>query len=76
MVKFQELENKYNFHACNLENKYWGINSILVPETKPTIDENFKGFREIYKEEQNLSHFTEIYWDEPYITGEIKLPDE
>lgn len=73
-MSIQEIQNKYNCYFTYLENKFWANNSILVPKNKPVINEQFKNLIQIFGNNTDL--FTEIYWNEIGVIGEIKLPGE
>lgn len=63
------------FSVTYIHNKFWGLNSVVVPSQRVILDENWHTTEHLFKTEEQKYAF-EVYWEEYMISGEVLIPGE
>lgn len=70
-----EDKNYIVFKAARLANKFWTHNTVMVPNQKVILNEDFIDIRDILNTHDQYLHFR-IYWTKKRIAGVICIPGE
>lgn len=63
------------FSVTYIHNKFWGVNSVVVPANRVVLDENWLTTEHLFKSENQMFNF-DIYWEEYMVGGEVCIPGE
>lgn len=69
------MNNFRDFRVAFLHSKFWTHNSLMVPESKVVLNEDFVDWHNLLRIPSQIQHF-KVYWFAKGISGEICIPGQ